>query len=52
VRFFLSGVEEAAKQAGQTAKALMKLAAADERRIQAIGKCELISLMCTCAMRS
>ncbi len=38
VRFFLSGVEETAKQAGQTAKALMKLAAADEQRIQAIGK--------------
>lgn len=32
------GVEETAKQAGQTAKALMKLAAADEQRIQSIGK--------------
>ena len=38
VRFFLTGVEETANQAGQTAKALMKLAAADEQRIQAIGK--------------
>jgi Fic family protein len=38
VRFFLTGVEETANQAGQTAKALMKLAAADEKRIQAIGK--------------
>jgi Fic family protein len=38
VRFFLTGVEETANQAGQTAKALMKLAAADEQRIQTIGK--------------
>ena len=38
LRFFLTGVEETANQAGQTAKALMKLAAADEQRIQAIGK--------------
>src|SRR6266542_1239725 len=38
VGFFLTGVEETANQAGQTAKALMKLAAADETRIQAIGK--------------
>jgi Fic family protein len=38
VRFFLTGVEETANQAGQTAKALMKLAAADEKRIQSIGK--------------
>ena len=38
LRFFLTGVEETATQAGQTAKTLMKLAAADEKRIQAIGK--------------
>lgn len=38
VRFFLTGVEETANQAAETAKALMKLAAADEQRIQAIGK--------------
>ena len=38
VRFFLTGGEETANQAGQTAKALMKLAAADEKRIQTIGK--------------
>jgi len=38
LRFFLTGVEETARQAGQTAKALMNLAAADEKRIQAIGK--------------
>lgn len=38
LRFFLTGVEETAKQAGQTAKALMKLAAADQKRIQTIGK--------------
>ena len=38
LRFFLTGVEETAHQAGQTAKALMKLVAADEQRIQAIGK--------------
>jgi len=38
LRFFLTGVEETANQAGQTAKALMKLAAADEKRIQSIGK--------------
>ncbi len=38
LRFFLTGVEETANQAGQTAKALMKLAATDEKRIQAIGK--------------
>ena len=38
LRFFLTGVEETATQAGQTAKALMKLAAADEKRIQALGK--------------
>jgi Fic family protein len=38
LRFFLTGVEETANQAGQTAKALMTLAAADEQRIQAIGK--------------
>ncbi len=38
LRFFLTGVEETANQAGQTAKALMKLAAADEQRIQTIGR--------------
>jgi Fic family protein len=38
LRFFLTGVEDTAKQAAGTAKALMKLAAADEKRIQAIGK--------------
>jgi Fic family protein len=38
VRFFLTGVEETANQAAETAKALMKLAAADEQRIQATGK--------------
>src|SRR5262245_11891836 len=31
LRFFMTGVEETATQAGQTAKALMKLAAADEK---------------------
>jgi Fic family protein len=36
--FFLTGVEETANQAAQTARALMTLAAADETRIQAIGK--------------
>jgi Fic family protein len=36
--FFLTGVRETANQAAQTAKALMKLAAADEQRIQTIGK--------------
>lgn len=38
VRFFLTGVEETANQAAETAKALMKLAAADEQRVQATGK--------------
>jgi len=38
LRFFLTGVEETANQAGQTAKALMKLAAADEKRVQTLGK--------------
>ncbi len=38
LRFFLTGVEATASQAAQTAKALMTLAAADEKRIQAIGK--------------
>jgi Fic family protein len=38
LRFFLIGVEETANQAAQTAHALMKLAAADEKRVQAIGK--------------
>ena len=38
LRFFLTGVEDTANQAGQTAKALMKLAATDEKRIQTLGK--------------
>ncbi len=38
LRFFLAGVEDTANQAAQTARALMKLAAADEQRIQTIGK--------------
>lgn len=38
LRFFITGVQETADQAAQTARALMKLAAADEIRVQAIGK--------------
>jgi len=38
LRFFLTGVEETANQAAQTARSLMQLAAADEKRTQAIGK--------------
>ena len=38
LRFFLIGVEDTAKQAALTAKALMNLAAADEKLIQTIGK--------------
>lgn len=38
LRFFLTGVEETANQAAQTARSLMQLAAADEKRIQTIGK--------------
>ena len=38
LRFFIAGVEETANQAAQTARALMNLAAADEKRVQAIGK--------------
>jgi Fic family protein len=38
LKFFLTGVEETANQAAATAKALMKLAAEDEQRIQGIGK--------------
>ena len=38
LRFFITGVEETANQAAQTARALMHLAAADEKRVQAIGK--------------
>lgn len=38
LRFFLTGVEETANQAAKTARSLMQLAAADEKRIQAIGK--------------
>ena len=36
--FFLTGVEETANQAAQTAKALIKLAATEEQRIQTLGK--------------
>ncbi len=38
LKFFLTGVEETANQAAATAKALMKLASEDEKRIQGIGK--------------
>jgi Fic family protein len=38
LQFFLNGVVETANQAAQTAKSLMALAAADEKRVQAIGK--------------
>jgi len=38
LRFFLTGVEETANQAAQTARSLMQLAAANEKRTQAIGK--------------
>jgi Fic family protein len=38
LHFFLTGVQETATQAGQTAHALMQLAAADEKRIASIGK--------------
>ena len=38
LRFFLTGVEETANQAAKTARALMALAAAEGKRIQAIGK--------------
>jgi Fic family protein len=38
LRFFLTGVEETANQAATTARSLMQLAAADEKRIQTIGK--------------
>jgi Fic family protein len=38
LRFFLTGVAETAEQAAKTARALMDLAAADEKRIQRIGK--------------
>jgi Fic family protein len=38
VHFFLSGVEETSRQAAQTATALTTLAAADEKRVQSIGK--------------
>lgn len=38
LRFFLTGVEESATQAARTARALMALAADDEKRIQGIGK--------------
>ena len=38
LRFFITGVEETAAQATQTARTLMNLAAADEKRIQTIGK--------------
>jgi Fic family protein len=38
LQFFITGVEETANQAAQTARALMNLAAADAKRVQAIGK--------------
>lgn len=38
LRFFFIGVEQTANQAAQTARLLMRLAADDEKRIQAIGK--------------
>ncbi|HLX68103.1 MAG TPA: Fic family protein [Verrucomicrobiae bacterium] len=38
LRFFLTGVEDTANQAAQTAKALMNLAAADEKQVQSLGK--------------
>lgn len=38
LQFFLTGVVETSNQAAHTAKSLMTLAAADEKRIQAIGK--------------
>jgi Fic family protein len=38
LRFFLTGVEETSTQAAKTVRGLMKLAADDEKRIQAIGK--------------
>lgn len=38
LQFFLTGVVETANQAAQTAKSLMTLAAADEKRVQTIGK--------------
>lgn len=38
LRFFLIGVEDTARQAAQTARALMSLAAADEKRITPLGK--------------
>jgi Fic family protein len=38
LQFFLTGIVETSNQAAQTAKSLMTLAAADEKRIQAIGK--------------
>jgi len=38
LRFFLAGVEDTANQAAQTAKALMSLAAGDEKRVQCLGK--------------
>ncbi len=38
LRFFISGVEQTANQAAQTARALMNLAATDEKRVQSIGK--------------
>lgn len=38
LEFFLTGVEQSANQASQTAKALMALAATDQARIQALGR--------------
>src|SRR5262249_18187917 len=38
LQFFLNGVVETANHAAQTAKSLTALAAADEKRVQTIGK--------------
>ena len=38
LRFFLTGVAETAVQATRTARTLMELAAADEKRVQTVGK--------------
>ena len=38
LQFFIVGVQETATQAAETARALMNLAAADEKRVQMLGK--------------
>jgi Fic family protein len=38
LRFFIVGVQDTATQAAETARALMHLAAADEKRVQTLGK--------------